>query len=221
MNTSSIATRALSRTLDLLLPLFAVLLALLVGVFLLLALGANPFAAYYALFNGALGNVSGITQALTKATPLLLVGVGICIAFRGGVINIGGEGQIIVGAIAATALSLALRTWPGWLLLPLTLAAGALAGAVEVTGVHHRMLEGLSGGYGFSGIVAALFGKLHPLGAIPASFLFGALLVGADKMQRTVQVPNALIVVLNGLVVLFVVASELYARRRSRQRVEG
>jgi ABC-type uncharacterized transport system permease subunit len=40
-------------------------------------------------------------------------------------------------------------------------------------------------------------------------------------MQRTVQVPNALIVVLNGLVVLFVVASELYARRRSRQRVEG
>ena len=351
------ATRALSRTIDLLLPVVAVLLALLVGVFLLLALGANPYEAYYALFNGAFGNVSGITQALTKATPLLLVGIGICIAFRGGVINIGGEGQIIVGAIAATALSLALRAWPSWLLLPLTLVSGAvagalwggiagflkarlnvneilstvmlnqialqlmnfllrgimldpkqveagtnipqsealpeavwltrlvprtllhsgvilaiilailvylllwrttigyriravglntaasryagipvagylmlslvlsgafagLAGAVEVTGVHHRMLEGLSGGYGFSGIVAALFGKLHPLGAIPASFLFGALLVGADKMQRTVQVPNALIVVLNGLVVLFVVASELYSRRRSRRRVE-
>ena len=48
-----------------------------------------------------------------------------------------------------------------------------LAGAVEVTGVHHRMIEGLSGGYGFSGIVAALFGNLHPLGAIPASFFFG------------------------------------------------
>jgi len=361
MATSSSASstaRALSRIVDLLLPLAAVLLALLVGVFLLLALGANPYEAYYALFNGALGNVSGVTQALTKATPLLLVGVGICIAFRGGVINIGGEGQIIVGAITATALSLALRTWPGWLLLPLTLIIGALggavwggiagilkarlnvneilstvmlnqialqlmnfllrgpmldpkqieagtnipqsealpeivwltrlvprtllhsgvilavilatlvylllwrttigyriravglnaaaaryagipvagyltfslvlsgafaglAGAVEVTGVHHRMLEGLSGGYGFSGIVAALFGKLHPLGTIPASFLFGALLVGADKMQRTVQVPNALIVVLNGLVVLFVVASELYARRRSRRRVEG
>jgi simple sugar transport system permease protein len=111
----------------------------------------------------------------------------------------------------------------GYLTLSLVLsgAFAGLAGAVEVTGVHHRMLEGLSGGYGFSGIVAALFGKLHPLGAIPASFLFGALLVGADKMQRTVQVPNALIVVLNGLVVLFVVASELYARRRSRQRVEG
>ena len=53
-----------------------------------------------------------------------------------------------------------------------------LAGAVEVTGVHHRALEGMSGGYGFSGIVAALFGKLHPLGAIPSSILFGGLLVG-------------------------------------------
>ncbi|MBX3010764.1 MAG: ABC transporter permease [Caldilineaceae bacterium] len=352
------ATRALSRTIDLLLPFAAVLLALIVGVLLLLALGANPYEAYFALFNGAFGNVSGITQALTKATPLLLVAVGICIAFRGGVINIGGEGQIILGAIAATAFSLAFRTWPGWLLLPLTMLVGALAGAVwggiagllkarlnvneilstvmlnqialqlmnfllrgpmldpeqvkagtnipqsealpeivwltrlvprtllhsgvilavalailvylllwrttigyriravglnaaasryagipvagfltlslvlsglfaglagavEVMGVHHRMLEGLSGGYGFSGIVAALFGKLHPLGAIPASFLFGSLLVGADKMQRTVQVPNALIVVLNGLIVLFVVASEIYSRRRARQRVES
>lgn len=343
---------------DALLPVFAVLLAFGIGIFLLLALGANPFEAYYALLNGALGNVSGITQALTKATPLLLVGVGICIAFRGGVINIGGEGQIIVGATAATALALALDSWTGWMLLPLTLLVGALAGAVwggiagllkaflnvneilstvmlnqialqlmnyllrgplldpkqieagtnipqsaalpeqvwltrlvprtlfhsgailavvlaiavyfllwrttigyrirtvglnpaaaryagipvaqyltlslvlsgafaglagavEVVGVHHRMLEGLSGGYGFSGIVAALFGKLHPLGTIPASFLFGALLVGADKMQRTVQVPNSLVIVLNGLVVLFVVASELYARRRARRRVDA
>jgi len=67
---------------------------------------------------------------LTKATPLLLVGIGICSAFRSGVINIGGEGQIIVGATLATAVALALRTWPGWLLLPITLASGALAGAI-------------------------------------------------------------------------------------------
>ncbi|MEZ4675037.1 MAG: ABC transporter permease [Caldilineaceae bacterium] len=351
-------SRVLARLVDALLPVFAVLLAFCVGIILLLALGVNPFEAYYALINGALGNVSGITQALTKATPLLLVGVGICIAFRGGVINIGGEGQIILGATAATAIALALPTWPGWLLLPLTLLCGTvagavwggiagylkarlnvneilstvmlnqialqlmnfllrgpmldpkqieagtnipqsaalpeqvwllrlvprtlfhsgailavllallvylllwrttigyriravglnpaaaryagipvaryltlslvlsgafagLAGAVEIAGVHHRMIEGFSGGYGFSGIVAALFGKLHPLGTIPASFLFGALLVGADKMQRTVQVPNSLVVVLNGLVVLFVVASELYARRRSQRRVDS
>ena len=130
MKNSFAISRAVAGVIDALLPIAAVLLAFLVGVFLLLALGADPFAAYYALINGALGNVSGITQALTKATPLLLVGVGICIAFRGGVINIGGEGQIIVGAIGATAFSLALRDAPGWLLLPLTLIVGALAGAL-------------------------------------------------------------------------------------------
>jgi len=95
-----------------------------------------------------------------------------------------------------------------------------LAGAVEVMGVHHRMIEGMSGGYGFSGIVAALFGKLHPLGAIPASAIFGSLLVGADKMQRSVQVPSSLVIALQGLIVLFVVASDLYVRRRTRRRME-
>ncbi len=344
------------RFLDAMMPVVAVVLALLAGAFLLLMVGANPLEAYGVLVRGALGNVNGLTQTLTKATPLLLVGLGICIAFRGGAINIGGEGQIIVGALATTAVSLALPNWPGFLLLPLALLSGALAGAVwggipgvlkarlnvneilttvmmnqialqamnyllrgpmldpaqitagtnipqsaslpeqvwlarlvprtllhsgiflalglavlvyillwrttigyriravglnphaaryagipvrrylalsmtlsgafaglagavEVTGVHHRMLEGLSGGYGFSGIVAALFGKLHPLGAIPASILFGALLVGADKMQRSIQVPSAMIVALQGLVVLFVVASDYYVRRRSRRRV--
>jgi simple sugar transport system permease protein len=85
-------------------------------------------------------------------------------------------------------------------------------------GVHHRLLEGITSGYGFSGIVAALFGGLHPLGLIPASWLFGSLLVGADKMQRAVQVPSALIDVLLGLVVLFVVGSsylsKIWAARR-------
>jgi simple sugar transport system permease protein len=97
-------------------------------------------------------------------------------------------------------------------------AFAGLAGAVEVLGVQHRMMEGLSGGYGFSGIVAALFGKLHPLGAIPASILFGGLLVGADKMQRAVQVPSALIGALQGLVVLFVVSSDIWARYWARRR---
>ena len=75
----------------------------------------------------------------------------------------------------------------------------------------------MSGGYGFSGIVAALFGKLHPLGVIPASFFFGGLLVGADKMQRAMQVPSSLITVINGLVVMFVVASDVYVRRARRR----
>ncbi len=79
--------------------------------------------------------------------------------------------------------------------------------------------SGFTGSAGFNGIVAALFGQLHPIWSIPASILFGALLVGANKMQRVVQVPSALITVLNGLVVIFVVSSEIWRRRRQRRRL--
>jgi ABC-type uncharacterized transport system permease subunit len=105
-------------------------------------------------------------------------------------------------------------------MLALTLAGGfaGLAGVVEVIGVQHRLLEGITSGYGFSGIVAALFGGLHPLGVIPASYLFGSLLVGADKMQRAMQVPSSLVNVLLGLIVLFVVGSQYYARKRAARR---
>src|SRR5262245_26780846 len=70
------------------LPLFAVLFALAVGAVILLLLGASPIEAYAAMFSGAFGTLSGITQSIAKATPLLLVGLGICIAFRASVINI-------------------------------------------------------------------------------------------------------------------------------------
>lgn len=337
-------------------PVAAVLLAFLFGAVLLWLLGVNPLEAYAAMFVGVFGSVSGITQAVVKATPLLLVGLGICIAFRASVINIGGEGQIILGALAATWFSLTLRTWPGWILLPLTLivsfiggsfwgfipgilkarfrvneilstvmlnaialqfmnlmirgplidpagvTAGTylaqserlpeqvwlprlvpqtllhtgfliaialafvvyiflwrttigyriravglnpdasryagisvpvfqalsltlaggfagLAGAVEVLGVHHRLLDGITGGYGFTGIVAALFGGLHPIGTIPASILFGGLLVGADKMQHAVQVPSSLIGAILGLVVLFVVGSGYLSRKWAARRM--
>jgi simple sugar transport system permease protein len=109
---------------------------------------------------------------------------------------------------------------PVYQTLSLTLAGGfaGLAGVVEVIGVQHRLLEGITSGYGFSGIVAALFGGLHPLGTIPASWLFGSLLVGADKMQRAVQVPSALIDTVLGLVVMFVVGSALLSRRWAARR---
>jgi simple sugar transport system permease protein len=105
-------------------------------------------------------------------------------------------------------------------MLALTLggAFAGTAGAIEVIGVQHRMMEGLSSGYGFAGIVAALFGKLHPLGAIPASIFFGGLMEGGNKMQRAMQVPSALIDTLLGLIVLFVVSAEIWSRYRARRR---
>jgi general nucleoside transport system permease protein len=109
---------------------------------------------------------------------------------------------------------------PFYQALSLTLAGGfaGLAGVVEVIGVQHRLLVGITSGYGFSGIVAALFGGLHPLGLIPASWLFGSLLVGGDTMQRAVQVPSALVGALLGLVVLFVVGSNFLSRRWAARR---
>ena len=101
-------------------------------------------------------------------------------------------------------------------------ALAGLAGAVQVLGVHHLMYTdgtgtGFTGGAGFNGIVVALFGQLHPLGAIPASILFGALLVGSNAMQRAVQVPTAFVTALNGLVVIFVVSSAIFQTRLVRR----
>ncbi|RPJ25798.1 MAG: ABC transporter permease, partial [Chloroflexi bacterium] len=103
-------------------------------------------------------------------------------------------------------------------------AFAGLAGATQVFGVNYRMItdgssSGFTGSAGFNGIVAALFGQLHPIWSIPASILFGALLVGANSMQRMVQVPSAFVTALNGLVVVFVVSSEIWRRRRQRRRL--
>ena len=376
------------RLFDALLPFAAVLAAFLIGAVLLLLQGVNPLEAYQALFVGAFGNKNGLSDTLVKAIPLMLVGLGIAIAFRGGVINIGAEGQIIVGSLLTTFVVVQMGenvpafwgiilgmlagafmggVWgaiPGYLkaklgvneilstimmnqiaiqigfyllrgpmIDPAEVAAGTniphsarlarlydlprftdlaqslgltksaeelglsgftaelygvlvepsrlhtgfflavlaailvyvllwrttigyrirsvglnphasryagmmvertmvlsmtlsgmfagLAGAVEILGLHHRMFEptAVSAGYGFSGIVAALFGKLHPLGIIPSSILFGGLLVGGDKMQRAMQIPQVLITAILGLVVLFVVSTDYFVRKRANRRV--
>jgi simple sugar transport system permease protein len=337
-------------------PIIAVLLALAAGAVLLLILGANPIQAYSTMIDGAFGNQASLFRTLTRATPLLIIAVGICIAFRAGVINIGAEGQAFIGGIVAAAFAIYVgANLPGWLLAPLTLIVGftagalwgaipgflkarfevneilstvmmneiavqillflmagpmldpeqiaagtrvpqtasvpesswlvrlappsqlhvglfvglamavvvyillwrttigykiravglnqnasryagisvprflmlalvlsgglaGLAGAVELTGITHRVVEGFAVGYGFSGIVVALFGRLHPLGAIPSAFLFGALLVGADKMQRSMQIPSATVTALQGLIVVFVVSSDFFIRRYNARR---
>jgi ABC-type uncharacterized transport system permease subunit len=102
--------------------------ALLVGAGMIAALGANPFTGYRALLDGAFGDSYALSATAVKAVPLLLVGVGICIAFRANVFNIGGEGQIAMGALAATATALALPDLPAAALIPLTLIAGAVGG---------------------------------------------------------------------------------------------
>jgi ABC-type uncharacterized transport system permease subunit len=350
----------LSALFDALMPVIATLAALAVGAVMLLFLKVNPIEAYHSLWNGAFGSTNALAETLVKATPLLLVALGICISFRADVINIGGDGQMIIGAILGTWIGLVFVDMPGWMVITLALLGGflggaiwggiagllkayfkvneilstvmmnaiavqlmnfllrgpmidpsqaqkaskipqtarlldafhlprlvptrlhlgvliavvlavlvyillwrttlgyriravgqnphasryagikvqqyivlalflsgafsGLAGVVQVYGVNYRMItdgsaSGFTGSAGFNGIVAALFGQLHPILSIPASILFGALLVGANSMQRVVQVPSALITALNGLVVVFVVSSEVWRRRRQRRRL--
>ena len=121
----------LGRLFDLLLPLLATLAALGVGAIMLQLLGANPFMAYSALLKGAFGSQNALADTIVRATPLLLVGLGICIAFRAGVINIGGEGQFIAGALPATLLGLSFPDAPALVLVPAALLCGFLGGDAE------------------------------------------------------------------------------------------
>src|SRR5512132_1575781 len=115
---------------DAFLPVLATLAALLVGAVMLLFLKVNPIEAYAALWNGAFGGTNAFAETLVKATPLLLVALGICISFRGDVINIGGEGQMIIGAILASWVGLTFTSLPGWLVITLSMLAGFLGGAI-------------------------------------------------------------------------------------------
>ncbi len=107
----------------------ALVIALLLGAVMMLALGANPLVGYQALLTGAFGGSYALGSTAVQAVPLLLVGVGICIAFRANVFNIGGEGQIAMGGLAGAATALALPNLPSPVLIPLVLLAGAAGGA--------------------------------------------------------------------------------------------
>ena len=80
--------------------------------------------------SGAFGGTYALASTAQKAVPLLLVAAGICIAVRANVWNIGGEGQIAMGALASTATALAVGGLPAWVLLPLVLVAAAAGGAI-------------------------------------------------------------------------------------------
>jgi simple sugar transport system permease protein len=99
-------------------------------------------------------------------------------------------------------------------------ALAALAGSIEVMGVHHRLFDQFSSGFGFTGIAVALLAKNHPIGIIPAALLFGALSSGAGTMQLEASVPQEIILIIQALVIFFVAAEEIvlwFVRRRQKE----
>jgi simple sugar transport system permease protein len=327
--------------------IIAVLLAFLVTSVPILLSGKSPLLAYAALVNGAFGSFDHIAFALNKSTPYVLIAVGIALCFRAGIINIGGEGQVAVGGLAASWVALN-AGGPPFLIMVLALAGGAvaggicagvagvirlargvhevlstlllnfvgillvsaalngamgepgagfpqsplfddsvclphlfagsdlhvgsiialavavmaqvllwrtrfgfrlrmlagsrsaadyagvsfaaavmtimlvsgglagLAGGIEVLGVHYRLIEGFSQGFGFTAVAVALLGAADPLAVVPAALFFGFLQAGALAMQREVGVPSSLVFVIQGLSIVFVLCAMGLDRRQRR-----
>lgn len=109
----------------------SLLAALVFGGIVLALSGENPLTVYRAMVTGALGSWNGVAETLVKTTPLLLAGLGVSVAFRMQLWNIGAEGQLYFGAIfaAGTALFIAPGA-PGWVLVPLMILAGLLGGGL-------------------------------------------------------------------------------------------
>lgn len=105
------------------------LLGLVIGSLVILLARGNPLAAYWALLAGALGSIQGIAETLAQTTVFLFAALGVAVAFRAGLFNIGAEGQLVVGALCAALAGAALHL-PKPLEVPLCLAAGAFGGAI-------------------------------------------------------------------------------------------
>jgi simple sugar transport system permease protein len=346
-------------------PILSAALAIAIGSFIMWISGYDAPAAYAALFKGSFGGPKQIGDTILRATPLIFTGLAVAYGFRAGLFNIGAEGQLFMGGLAAAALGVFLVGQPWILVAPVLLIASALAGAawafipallkarigahevittmmftyiaryivswlvvgplkaegqipqtaalmpegqlpriqtlfseglldafpflnlgrahlgiavaiivavvlwlilkyttlgyenravgfnpfasetagvsvqwttvkalcisgalaglagsVEVMGVHHRIFDQFSSGFGFTGIAVALLAKNHPLGVIPAALLFGALSAGAGTMQLEAHVPQKIILIIQALVIFFVAAEEIilwFVRRRQKE----
>ncbi|HSQ22637.1 MAG TPA: ABC transporter permease [Coriobacteriia bacterium] len=346
-------------------PLISAALAIAIGSFIMWISGYDPFAAYAALFKGAFGGPKQIGDTILRSTPLILTGLAVGYGFRAGLFNIGAEGQLFMGGLAAAFLGVLMVGMPWAVVVPVLIVASALAGAawafipailkarigahevittmmfsyiaryfvsylvvgplksegmipqtveltpeaqlpriqslfseqvldslpilnlgrahmgivvaliaavviwlilkyttlgyenravgfnpwasetagisvqwttvkalcisgalaglggaVEVMGVHHRIFDQFSSGFGFTGIAVALLAKNHPLGIIPAALMFGALSAGAGTMQLEAAVPQKIILIIQALVIFFVAAEEIvlwFVRRRQKE----
>lgn len=333
---------------ELAVPVVSVALAVIAGSVIMLVSGFDPVRAFAAMLEGAFGGGRQIGETMLRATPLMFTGLAVAYGFRAGLFNIGAEGQLFMGGLAAAFLGIALAGLPRPLNIVLMLVAGAaigaawafipallkanigahevittmmftfigryivswlvtgplkaegqipqtetlpvestlpkmhevlpfladsrahlgfviavvlamfvwwvlkytslgyesravgfnpsaaetggisvpattvkalcisgalagLAGVTEVMGVHLRLFDQLSPGFGFTGIAVALLAKNNPIGVIAAAILFGALSAGAGTMQLEAEVPTKVIYIIQALII-FLVAAEQLAR---------
>jgi len=111
-------------------PLVSLLAAFVIITLVLFVSGVAPWSTYSAVVSASVTSASGLSETFVIATPIILTGLCATMAFRMGIYNIGGEGQLYMGAMAATAVALALHGSPGYVIIIAMTAAAALAGAV-------------------------------------------------------------------------------------------
>lgn len=92
-----------------------------------------------------------------------------------------------------------------------------LAGSIELMGIHHRLIEDISPNYGFTAIIIAILGRGEPIRVLFAAFFFAVLTVGADGMRMELGIPTAVGSILQALVLMFALGSEIYERRLQKQ----
>ncbi|MUT67065.1 ABC transporter permease [Paenibacillus sp. NEAU-GSW1] len=328
--------------------ILSVALALLFCGIFIAANGMNPLTVYTKMITGAFGSSFGLTETLVKSIPLLLCGIGVAIAYRISVWNIGAEGQFLAGAMAATAVTIYFPNLPVYLTMPMMIAfsiAGGgiwglltaiprtyfqvnelitslmlnyvavlalnyfvfgpwkdpqgmnfpgtpmftdaqslpligdtrlhygiifaaiavllywflirytrwgyelrliganpeaaknagirisrhillvmlisggiagLAGMSEVAGVSHRLMYGISPGYGYTAIIVAWLAKLNPFGIVVSAFLFGGLIVGGYSVQ-TIGLPSSISSMIQGAILFFLIAGGMASKFRIRR----
>ncbi|QGP91228.1 Branched-chain amino acid transport system / permease component [Neomoorella glycerini] len=111
-------------------PVIAIILALILGAAAIALMGLSPLKAYQSLLQGALGSINGIGETLVKATPLIFTGLSFGLAKKGGLINIGAEGQLYLGGLCSVIVGIALKGWPIFIHLPLAIVAGFIGGGL-------------------------------------------------------------------------------------------
>lgn len=341
--------RQISRNLQYLTPPLSMIGTVAAAALLFAGMGYDPGRALYDLFVGPLLTVQGLSELALKASPLVMIGVGLAAGFRANVWNIGAEGQLIMGALAGGGVALAfygqdgvwilplmcvagilgglawgaipallktrfdvseilvslmltyvaelllsmlvLGPWKdpegmnfpqsrmfsdsamlptlvegtrmhagilvslavavvGWLIMSrsilgfeirtvgsapaaaryagfsrnkvvwLTMLAGAglagLAGVFEVAGPIGQIIPKISPGYGFTAIIVAFLGRLHPLGILAAGIVMALSYIGADNAQVDMGLPNAATGLVQAMLLFFLLASDFLVRYRVR-----
>jgi simple sugar transport system permease protein len=331
-----------------LIPIAAIIVTLILSAIPILIAGGHLWKSYYYLFYGALGTRFNFLETFVKASPLLMTGLAVAFAFRAKFWNIGAEGQLLAGALTATALGVSLGGVPKPLVLPIVILAGFLAGGIwasipallktklkvddvvstlllnyvmihvmgallfgplqqpgsswprstaiveaacypilvarsrfhmgiplalvavivvwfinkktifgyqskavgvniraanfgginttsvilwtalisgglaglagvgELCAIQYRLIMDISPGYGYSGIVIAMLGNLHPIGVLLSSLFFSVIIVGAQTMSRMTGVPTYIAEVIQGMSLMVMLIFLLFTEYRIR-----